>query len=308
MEYRSKTLKKAARAAMRAAAPSAVLVTLVYYLLTSVLPNVITLLTPSYTVEDLLYNWSSGMWITLFLTILLALYGVVMDFGYQCWALRAARGQNAGFGTLLEGFGMVGRVLLMELQIFLRILGWALCLSLVYSFLALSISAALSFAAPVLAVVLLVILSAAFYLAVFVITLRYELSPFLLYDYPEAGSGAAVRRSAQMTGSHMWELVKLYLSFWPWYLASLAITLAVFLIVLYPISDQLAAFLYSGNLDMATVQIQAALNGTLATVLPIVLGLPIELFFHPYRRISLANFYRALSQEPVAPSFSGESF
>jgi uncharacterized membrane protein len=151
-------------------------------------------------------------------------------------------------------------------------------------------------------------LSMLLYVAVMVVMLRYELSPFLLCDYPDDGAGAAVRRSVEMTQGHLWQFVKLYLSFWPWYLAQFLIGLVVCLLALLPQAQVLMGLLTAGSYDIAVSQIQLALDGTLSTFLSLALSIPLFLFFFPYRRIAVANFYRALSQEPVRPSFSGESF
>lgn len=307
MPYRSKDLKAPAWSAMRAAVPSAVLVTLVYYLLSTALPSVITYLIPTITLDDLIYNWSAWVWISLFLSVLLTLFQMVMEFGYQGWALRTARREQAGVGELLDGFGMVGRVLLMNVQIILRLICWTIGITVVYTILIYAIAFIL-YLDPYVLIGILVLLIVSLYAVIFAVMLRYELAPFLLYDYPEAGSGAAVRRSVEMTRGHKWELFKLYLSFWPWYLASLLIAVLVSGFVLAPSLGELAALISSGNVDMAVSQAQLALNGTLSTFLSMVLALPLELFFLPYRRISVANFYRALSQESVGPAFSGESF
>ncbi len=307
MQLNSKAMKRPAWQSMRAAVPSALLVTLVYFLLTDVLSNVVSLFTPTVTVEDLLYGRGAGMWAALFLSILLSIYQMVMDFGYSTWALHTARGQQAGYGSLLNGFGMVDRVLWMKIRIALGMLGWTLLLSMVYAVFLLFIGAIFGNVSSVF-LVLVVILSLAFYVGVIAITLRYELAPFLLYDYPEAGGATAVRRSVEMMRGHIWQLFKLLLSFWPWFVAELFIELAVCAIVLVPLAGELIHLFQYGNLDALTSTIQIAMDGTKATVLLLAAALPLDLFYRPYMRISIANFYRALSQEPVNPSFSGETF
>lgn len=307
MQLKSKALKRPAWQAMRAAVPSAILVTLLFILLTDVLSNIASLFTSTITVENLIYGRGAGVWTALFLTVLLAIYQMVMDFGYSSWALQTARGQQAGFGSLLNGFGLVGRVLLMELQVFLLMLGWTLLLSIGYALFIMFAAVIFSSSIPA-AISLITFASLLFYAAIIAISLRYALAAYLLYDYPEAGSGAAVRRSVEMTRGHIWQLFKLHLSFWPWFAAELLIELAVSAIVLAPLAGDLLRLFQSGSIDLLTTQVQLALNGNLATILFLAATLPLNLFYLPYLRISTANFYRTLSQEPVNPSFSGETF
>lgn len=300
MPFSSKILKEQARQAMQGLAPSAVLITLVYLLLTTVLSTVVELLLPASTVNDVIYERGLFPMFTLFLSILLTIYRTVMGYGYNCWALETARGQQTGFWTLLDGFGMVGRVIWMNLRIFFSILIWTMLLSMACSvtiLLTLQLSEYLS-------VILVVLMS--FSLLAF--TLRYELAPFLLHDYPEAGAGAAVRRSTAMMQGHIWQLVKLYLSFWPWYLAQFLLTVITGLIALFPILGMVFSAFAGGDPFSVYEQVQLALSGTLIMVLTLAAQLIIEPRFFPYRRIAVANFYRALSGELMENSFSGENF
>ena len=304
MPLHARTLKSSAREAMRAAAPPAVLVTLVYLLLTQVLAEVVYTFIPSAAFGDLLYGQGSGTWMALFLTVLLTIYQAVMTFGYSCWALRTARGEQSGLGSLMEGFGMVGRVLLMEINIFLGILGWTLLLALGYIIAVFTIAFALPRG---LALAATILLSIAFYLGVLSISFRYELTHFLLCDYPEDGSTKAVHRSLEMMHGHFWDMVKLQLSFWPWYLLSLLMTLGAMCVAALPILGEFTSLHHVGNLDALTAMLQTAMSGTLATVLVMLMAFPVHLFFYPYQRVSVANFYRALSYEmKEKPPFESE--
>lgn len=294
MPLYAKSLKHSARQAMRDAAPPAFLVTLVYLLLTQVLANVVYAVVPD-TSSSLLFD--QGGWLPLFLTILLSMYQSVMSFGYSCWALHTARGEQSGLGALLDGFGMVGRVLLMEVRISLCVLAWGLLLAGGYLMLLLPV---ILLTDGVGAVVYIAVLTALFYAATLVIGLRYALAHFLLCDYPEAGAGRAVRRSVEMLRGHMWELCRLYLSFWPWYLLTALLSLAAVCVSLLPMLGQLTGLLQSGSLDGFSLVVQTAISGTLATALSMLISTPVKLFFQPYRSVSVANFYRELSGERTA--------
>lgn len=297
MPLHPKTLKASAREAMRAAAPPAFLVTLIYLLLTQVLTEVVYAVMPSATIDDLFYGQGGGTLTALFLTVLLIIYQAVMTFGYSCWALRTARGEAAGLGALMEGFGMVGRVLLMEITITLSILGWTLLLAMGYALLVVPAMLVFSYSAGL---VVLVLLTLAFYAAVFAVGLRYDLAHFLLCDYPDAGAGKAVRRCLDMIHGRLWPLMKLYLSFWPWYLLTLLLGVAVVVIALLPVLGECIGFYQTGSLDAMSILITTAMSGALATAASTLLSIPLKLFFQPYQRIAVANFYRALSLEGAA--------
>ena len=125
MKIDRKGLKAQAKQAIRAAAPVFWLVTLVYLLLTEGLSTVVGWLAPTFQPADLLWGGTVG-WLSLFISILLTLYLRVMDFGYRLWALRVTRSQQAGYGTLLEGFGIAGRVIAMNLLILLFTFLWSM--------------------------------------------------------------------------------------------------------------------------------------------------------------------------------------
>ncbi len=122
MELNRRELKAQARERMRETRPPFWLVTLVYLLLTTGVSTLADLTGAA----QLTFPPSSGDTLPLFLYLLILLYTTVMNFGYQIWALRVYRRQQAGYGTLIDGFSMAGRVLLMELYIFGCTLCWAL--------------------------------------------------------------------------------------------------------------------------------------------------------------------------------------
>ena len=187
MKIDRKGLKAQAKQAIRAAAPVFWLVTLVYLLLTEGLSTVVGWLAPTFQPADLLWGGTVG-WLSLFISILLTLYLWVMDFGYRLWALRVTRSQQAGYGTLLEGFGIAGRVIAMNLLILLFTFLWSLLLIFVTTILAFFVLDSLF---------LQLLVMAGIYAAVFAIMLRYAMAPYLLADYPDDGAGAAVRRSGR---------------------------------------------------------------------------------------------------------------
>ena len=243
-----RALKGAARQDLRAARPRVWKVTLVYLLLTSglllllnlVLGNSVSyardLLTVVLTTDDpqILLNalTAPGSPVAVpvfFLQILLQLYTMVLSFGYYGYTLRRTRGEEASYGDLLGGFGMTGRVILMNLITIAFSLCWAVLVlvpvTLAVSFLmTLTIMGSYFYAPSVelftaqvvgLYVVLLVVVIAAALVIPF-LALRYVLAPFCLADHPDDGPLEAVRRSRRLLSPRYGELFKLVLSFLGW--------------------------------------------------------------------------------------------
>ena len=162
MELNRRELKARARERMRETRPPFWLITLVYLLLT----------TGVSTAADLLgaNDLSHGGIFPLFLTVLIALYSTVMSFGYQLWALKVYRRQQVGYGTLIDGFSMAGRVLLMELSIVARTVCWALLFSVLLTILMVLVI----WLPPFL---ILLVFYAAIFLVVLWISYRYAMAP-----------------------------------------------------------------------------------------------------------------------------------
>lgn len=287
MELNRRELKARAREQMRETRPPFWLLTLVYLLLT----------TGVSTLADLTgaAQWSfppsGGDTLPLFLYLLILLYTTVMNFGYQIWALRVCRRQPVGYGTLIDGFSMAGRVLLMELYLFGCALCWALLFGIggtvVLFFL-------LTWAPPALLMLL-------FYGAVFCIALwisyRYALAPFLLMDRPEAGPITPVRESVAMMRGWKWEYFKLDFSFFGWYLLNAILSFVVEGAFLFP---SILELLQAPELDPALL-----INGLelpwVAVLLSTLIQVPLSLWLDPYVSIAHAGFYQARVQQAAAP-------
>ncbi len=111
MEIHRKALKDRARQTMRQNVPPAWLVALLFWGLTT---GVSTISDLAGFTTSLAASSSGVQFFPLFFTLLLTLYSVVMNFGYEIWCLRAWRRDEADFATLIDGFGMAGQVLLMD--------------------------------------------------------------------------------------------------------------------------------------------------------------------------------------------------
>ena len=224
MEIDRKELKRRAREAMGLTRPRFWVVALVYFLMTTGLSYLPNQLIPFLTNEEAAFT------VSLFCSILMSLYVVIVQFSFDLWSLWTSRRLDPGLGSLLQGFSVAGRVILMELSILGRIMCWSVLLSIVAVFPLVYASLLLNSALLYPLVLLLVVgLSA----AVWAITLRYSLAPYLLADSPDDGGGAAVRRSVELTRGWKWELFKLEFSFVGWSLLSLLLAALVLVAALW---------------------------------------------------------------------------
>lgn len=286
MELNRRELKVQARERMRETRPPFWLLTLVYLLLTTGVSTLADLTGAA----QFTFPPSSGDTLPLFLYLLILLYTTVMNFGYQIWALRVYRRQETGYGTLIDGFSMAGRVLLMELYIFGCTLCWALAFGTAGG-LALLL---LNWLPPVLLVLL--IYGAGFGIALW-ISYRYAMAPFLLMDRPEAGAIAPVRESVAMMQGWKWEYFKLDFSFFGWYLLNALLSLGVELAFILPAVLEL---LQAAEVDPALLVNGLELPWT-AALLSTLIQVPLSLWLDPYVAIAHAGFYQARLQQAAAP-------
>ena len=313
-----KDLKRAARESLRTDRPRVWKVTLVYLLLTSglfllldlvlggsvattrdMLAALFTYTDPQQLMAVLTTPASPVAVPVFFLQILLRLYAVVLSFGYYSYTLRRSRGEEAGFGDLLGGFGMTGRVILMNLIVLAFSLCWALLVlvpvSLLLSFLVTVFAMGSYFYAPsvevltsqivVLYVVFIVIFVVAALIILFLL-LRYALAPFCLADHPDGGPLEAVRRSRALLYARRGEIFKLVLSFLGWNILSTVLSLLVSGVC---VGLGCAAFLTSGSLTALTVGIVAG------EVLSFLLPIPFTIWLQGYYTGTLARYYCAIS-------------
>ena len=288
MEIHRKALKDRAKQTMRQNVPSAWLVALLFWGLTTGVSNLSDL--AGFT-TNLAASSYGVQFFPLFFTLLLTLYSVVMDFGYKIWCLRAWRRDEANFATLIDGFGMAGQVLMMEIHIFVRLFGW--CLLPMFPA-TLIISSVNSLEVMVLLVELFTFALIPY---LYFIRLRYALTPYLLMDRPERGAAAAVRESVNLMRGWKMELFKLDLSFLGWYALEWGLTILAQVIFLIP---TVLGILQSGATPETLLTLAA--GTTAGSLVGLLLCLPVELWLLPYTGLARAGFYDArISFVPPAP-------
>ena len=267
MEIDRKQIKQQARESMLLAKPSFWVVTLVYMLMT--------------TGVSIIADFSDGT-LGLFLTIAITMYSWVVGFSYRLWAIWTVRRLEPGLGSLMEGFSVAGRVIMLESSILVRTLGWTFMMAIPAGFL-LVFSMTTNLLGYFLVIGLLSI-------AVSIITLRYSMAAYVLADYPDLGPGYALHQSVQLTRGWIGELVKLHLSFIGWYILSTVLSFA----------GMVVGALVSGGITVAALltpdgfaQLPTVLSAGIPSLLGTLLSLPVTLYLTPYIEVTMAQFYDA---------------
>ena len=281
MKIDRRALKARAREAMGQTQPRFWAVALVYILLTTGVQIALSLLLSA------LPGGTSGI----FLNILFFLYSTVILFGLRLWSLWAWRKLDPGMGALTQGFSIPGRVILMELFIFVRVFGWALLFILALSIFALPLSAVLA-----VSPILYLPYAGALYVLIWVFMLRYNMAPYLLADRPDDGPSLAIRRSVEMMRGRKWELFKLQLSFLGWEAINWVLSLAVF----FFLCAQAGLFQMPVGLDSLLLY-QSVANGLVNVALSGLVTLPLSLWLLPYQEVAQAGFYEEIRQAGPAP-------
>ncbi len=276
MEIDRKELKRQAREAMRLPNPNFWVVTLVFLLMTTGLSMVLSVIpfTPGKS------GLSAG---GVFVNTLYNLYYGVVSFGFTLWCLWAHRRLDPGLNSLTQGFSVTGRVLLMKINIYLRILLLTMGATMVAAILI----------APLVTTNPLSVLPAVLiaFAAAVAMSLRYALAPYLLADHPDDGPGAAIRRSVELMQGWKMELFKLELSFLGWELLNgLLSSLVIFFFL-----QQAGLFHLSAFTDLAQFQLtyQAVVNSPVVSLWTAAVTLPLSLWLIPYQEVSRAAFYDA---------------
>lgn len=220
----------------------------------------------------------------LFINILLMIVRLVADIGYASWALQVSRGEKTGAAALLDGFGMVGRVLLLNAAVAVLSLCWyaVIFMPLIALAVLLPVGGGLI---PVLIVAGLVLFG--------LCVLRYAMAEFCLLDEPDKGVFFALRTSRRLMRGRTVEYGVLLLSFLGWVLLG---TVASWV-------AESAAVVVLGGLS-------AVLNGDAQQILrlsthPVVVGVAtlagwlVSLWVQPYFTVTQAGYYDHLRRQRV---------
>ncbi len=276
MEIDRKELKRQAREAMRLPKPNFLVVTLVYLLMTTGLSTVLNAIPfpPGKAV------FSTG---GLFVDILYGLYYGVVSFGFTLWCLWTHRRLEPGLNSLTQGFSVTGRVLLMQINIYLRILLITLGVTMLAAMLIMPLAMMNPFFALLASLVSVG--------TMIVVSLRYALAPFLLADNPNDGPGPAIRRSVELMQGWKMELFKLDLSFLGWQIINFLLSTVVILVFVWQAGLLNLAAITS--LEQFQLSFQTVVGSPIVALCTAVITLPLSLWLLPYQEVSHAAFYDA---------------
>ncbi len=291
MQPTTRAIKAQARTAMGKASPSYWKVTLVYLLLVTFLPNAIYEIFDASLfslVIEIVENPSSlldSALIGLFVTLVVTLVSMVIQLGYSLWSLRCWRQEEEnGLGSLFEGFGSVGRIILSVLLVMLYTLGWMTLLGTamytIFSSL-LGSSSSLSYLMMLLYVI-------SFFVAVVLIVLRYSLVSYVLVERPDLSAFRAVSVASYMTRGHLWRLFRLYFSFIGLFLVANLLSMGASLVAVHATVGLQAEY----ALDY--MQMMNLLSAPIPYWAGLVADALVALFLTPYIAVSTAGFFDGL--------------
>ena len=265
--------KHAARESMRLNNPNPILVTLVYFALTTLLwaaisyllydptTDLVWCIRAGYEAEEILdyilQNHQRDLMLLAGVEFLYGLYTTYMSFGYTSYALRMARNEQPGISHLFDGFARPLRVLWADILVNLFTSLWTLLIVVPLSFLLALGGLDMVNSVYIVSTVMLVTLVA--------VTYRYRLTSYFILDDPDCTARQAICRSKQAMKGWKWSLFCLDLSLFGWMLLSVL----------------LGAFI--------------------SFLLPVVITDVLCFWVMPYRGASEANFYDAITG-PSQPS------
>lgn len=260
--YDRRTLKERAKASLRGVQPRTWKVTLVYLLIASLLPAVLSMwnqlsgmgayfdrlayLAQSGALENLqvademellsLY-WRSGSssftvagGLSLFVSILVSLIQTVMGYGYKSYALKLYRGEQTAVRDVFSGFGIAGRIICTAIMIYIFTFLWSVLAALLFlCAVMILVAVVLTLASEVASVVLLLLLIPlyiGFLVAMLWITYRYSLAPYFIMT-TDMGTMDAIRESKNAMRGNIGRRFVLDLSYFGWDLLAVLIMMVV---------------------------------------------------------------------------------
>lgn len=305
MKFDRRDLKWRARDAVRAAQPNARLMTLLYLLLTSGVGVVVSLFAAD-PLGGVFGLYQQGMpldraiplaiagvgSIGLFANILMAIFGLVMDFGYRSWCLNTARGIPGEMGDLIDGFSMVGRILWLRVLILLYSFLWYLAIFMP-ALLGVMTGIRVPGFGPILVTVVFIVALVAWLTRV----VRYSMAVYCLADEPEMGASWALRRSRRMMTGYVGQYIFLRLSFLGWHLLNMLLVTVVESVVIVLMGG---THLLTGT-DPAALEI---IGGSMVMTVALALASwPIDLWLKPYVTVSEGKFYDQIKGGEETVSF-----
>lgn len=275
MEIDRRELKRQTRERMVLTDPKFWMVALAYIAMTTGVSWLISFLPIPHTQTSLL-----------FFQLLLSLYTTVVQFGLCLWALWTYRQLDPDVSSLTQGFSVAGRVILMQLGIYVRLVGWYFITATILAIPVLTLL--FTGAGSGVGMLSLIAFAAGLFAVIIIISLRYALAPYLLADRPDDGPTAPIRRSAALMRGWKWQLFKLELSFLGWDLINFLLSAAV---ILFFLSQAGLLTLEAFAAEDWRDQCLSVIYSTRVVILSTLVTVPVSLWLLPYRSVARAAFY-----------------
>lgn len=226
--------------------------------------------------------------IQFFLQILLMLYTTVVQFGLCLWALWTYRQLDPDINSLMQGFSVTGRVILMELGIYIRVVGWYFIVALLLSVPVFVLL--LSNPGAGIGIIGLICYCIGLLAVIIILSLRYALAPYLLADRPNDGPTIPIIRSVALMRGWKMELFKLEFSFIGWHAVNFALSLSVIFFFLYQAGLFSAGAVLSLEWQSQVIEV---IYSPIVVILSTLITVPVSLWLLPYRETARAGFYDA---------------
>lgn len=329
MNYDRKALKRRAKEYMRDIRPRPWRVTLLFVLLAGLIPGAITALMPDPSRDAVLaiasdigrdpqrwlaqlqgpggadmlryygelFSSGAGMSIvTIFVTILVSLYGVVMNYGYMNYALKLYKGETTAYAQIFGGFPVAAKAIGASVMIYIYVFLWSLLGTFVgvcATLIAVVTVMAFELSGFMLGLIFLLVLAVWIAIEIFVlfVSYRYTLAPYYILT-SDKGVFAAIRASKEEMQGNLGRYFVLELSFIGW---ELLMVLIVFVVAL-------AGAFISIGLGAAVGYGGAAVGYFVSAALSVLAIIPLMLWLTPYVASAQAGFFLVVTGQDDGPA------
>lgn len=261
-----KALKAQMKDLLRTAQVSAGGMTVLYLLLILVLNTADTLVGVS--TWDPLRSVGSSVFLGLFVSILTWMMSLVLGAGYVLYCMAIRRGERAEYITLFDGFSMVGRIIGLNIVMYLFIALWSML----------------------------------FVIPGIIASYRYRFALYNLLENPDMGIMEALNRSKEQTYGYKGQLFLLDLSYVGWGLLALLPAL----VINYSVTVQSVSSLLTDTQTVYTGL--AALSTEVSSLVCGLWSLLVSLFYLPVYQCTDIGYYEIAKQTSAGGRDTGSGW
>lgn len=261
-----KALKAQMKDLLRTAQVSAVGMTALYLLLSLVLNTADSLVGVS--TWDPLHSVGSSVFLGLFVSILTWMMSLVLGAGYVLYCMAVRRGERAEYITLFDGFSLVGRIIGLNIVMYIFIALWSML----------------------------------FVIPGIIASYRYRFALYNLLENPDMGIMEALNRSKEQTYGYKGQLFLLDLSYLGWGLLALLPALAIN----YSVTAQSVSSLLTNTQAVYTGL--ASLSTEVSTLVCGLWSTLVSLFYLPVYQCTDIGYYEIAKQTSAGGRDTGSSW